>query len=547
MYFYRGQCKVGNNTWFKVGNNKVGNNTWLIPCLLLVFLFFAVITPIPASAGWIELNITTEADVYSVGETITYTLSVSNSDSVGYTLNVTNTYPDGTEELLDTNLYLPPGENETYTRYYVVQATDVGADKMVKNTLAINGTNDMGDEIIAKITKRTRILTPAIAIIKTASLDGTCPGYHSLNAQIGDTVTYCFNVINTGDVELSGIEVTDAIYGQIELRKNTLMPDESTSGKMTYVITDSDQPVITNIANVSGITDEGVVVSDDDNCVVTVSTSTETMLSVIKDAEPSEGVNGTVINFTIMVYNSGVANLSPVYINDSLPLGLEFVSATDGGENNGQWVNWSLGELAPAESRTVYLNARLNVNASQLGMLINHVNVSGEQEDGSTVTSDAEASVRAYTTPPDVVDFIQSSDSPVADENVTITAHVTDDMGVQSVNLTYINVSNHVTTVKMTRDSGTILDGYWSATIPGQPAGTVLTIYITACDITGNCTTTLPHMKHWSEDLTKLCPLPGADRKYPALPRSTTPHTRTETLWYPHYPGNNPLCTGIWA
>ena len=37
--------------------------------------------------------------------------------------------------------------------------------------------------------------------------------------------------------------------------------------------------------------------------------------------------------------NRSGADLGPVYINDSLPQGLDFLDATDGGQNSGQWVN----------------------------------------------------------------------------------------------------------------------------------------------------------------------------------------------------------------
>ncbi len=641
----------------------------LITCLMVALLFLLLLTPV--NAGWIELRLNTSRDVYCVGETINYTLEVANSDDVNYTLNVTNVYPNGTVELLDTDLVLTPGTNKTYIRSYVVDMADIGADKCVRDTLRVEGLDEMGGEVMASVTRRTEILAPAIAIIKTASLDGTCPGYHSLNAHLGDTVTYCFNVINTGDVKLRDIEVTDDKYGPVTLERTSLLPDESTAGRITHLITESDIPAVTDVATVNGTTEEGLMVSDNDTCTVTVSTlagievskraqpesgapgthvnftitvtntgelalepvyindslpqgleflnasdggvnnsngdggwvnwSIDTLpsgdtvtvyletnitgsvtgtltnhvtvsgelpggervtnettanvtayaaeINVEKTASPAEGVNGTDINFTISVTNHGVADLTRVYINDSLPRGLVFISASDGGVNNGQWVNWSINTLHAAEAIEVYLVARVDVNQSMLGMLINHVNVSAMLPGGGTVSREAEASVRVYTTPPLVESFTQSSNSPVEGENVTITAHVIDDLGVESVNLTYVNMSNYVTTVRMNLSSGTSLDGYWEATIPGQPAGTVLTIYITACDVTGNCTSTIPHMKQWTKDLTRLCPFWGANRVYPPFPFPyTPPPTSTpESSWYPHYPGGNPLCVGVWG
>jgi PKD repeat protein len=83
--------------------------------------------------------------------------------------------------------------------------------------------------------------------------------------------------------------------------------------------------------------------------------------------------------------------------------------------------------------------------------------------------------------------------TPCADEPVNITAHVTDDVGVTWVTLTYDS-----TTVSMNLTSGDAQDGYWQAMIPGQAAGTTLSLYVTASD--GEHTVSSdPHDKTWSE------------------------------------------------
>ena len=95
---------------------------------------------------------------------------------------------------------------------------------------------------------------------------------------------------------------------------------------------------------------------------------------------------------------------------------------------------------------------------------------------------------------PVIVSVEQTNDSPVQGEDVTITAHVTDNFGVTSVTLIYDTAE-----VVMTLDSGHDKDGYWEATIPGQPACTTLTIYVKACNVAGNCVSSKPHEKHWRD------------------------------------------------
>ncbi|MFZ2070266.1 MAG: DUF11 domain-containing protein [Halobacteriota archaeon] len=508
--------------------------------LFVAMAFVALVAP--ASAYSIGLSKTTDrdTDTYGIGDTIKYTLRVTNPDTVNCTLNVTDLYPDGKEEILNSNLLLEPGVNATYQRSYVVQAADVEPDKTVKNTLKVEGVNVRGEVFSATVTKSSKIFSPLIAIIKTASLDGLCPGSDPLTAYIGDTVTYCFTVINTGDVNLTNIHVTDDPYGSITLGKTSLVPNESTKGTLTYVVTESDAPSLLNNATVDATAENsGLVVRDYGTCTVYITALDG--LVVKKTASPTEGVNGTEVTFTITVSNLKEVALSPVYINDSLPQDMVFVSATDGGVHNNQWVNWTLSTLAASSSKTVYLVTRINVTGS--GTLTNHVNVTGNSR-GGMISNATTTDVRAYVVAPTIVSVVQSRDSPVENESVEITAHVTDALGVASVNLTYINRSNDMTTVSMNRASGTTLDGYWNATIPGQPAGETLTIYVTACDVRGNCTSTTPHFKHWTENLTSICPFQIGSRPYPVFPQYTLPPVQDHT-WYPHFP-RNAICSGRW-
>nr|CBH36547.1 hypothetical secreted protein [uncultured archaeon] len=161
---------------------------------------------------------------------------------------------------------------------------------------------------------------PSINIIKTASLTGTCPGYDPLAVNINDTVTYCFNATNTGDVNLRSVTVIDDIYGSVTLGTPTLAPGESTEGTITHVVVESDAPSVTNRANATGTDPLGGTVTDTDNCTVNVMIDPE--IYVNKTAHPAEGTVGTDITFTINVTNTGDCTLNPVKVIDELQQGL---------------------------------------------------------------------------------------------------------------------------------------------------------------------------------------------------------------------------------
>ena len=110
---------------------------------------------------------------------------------------------------------------------------------------------------------------PEISINKTASITGSCPGTDPLSVSIGDNVTYCFNVTNTGDETLTNITAMDDKYGAVTLGTNTLGPGNSTGGTLTHLVTESDIPKVINNATVNGNYSGGTV-TDTDSCTIDI-------------------------------------------------------------------------------------------------------------------------------------------------------------------------------------------------------------------------------------------------------------------------------------
>ncbi len=68
---------------------------------------------------------------------------------------------------------------------------------------------------------------PAVTLAKTVSTDGTCPGTELAGVTVGATLTYCFEVTNTGDTHLNGITITDPLLGLTLSDPTLLAPTES--------------------------------------------------------------------------------------------------------------------------------------------------------------------------------------------------------------------------------------------------------------------------------------------------------------------------------
>jgi uncharacterized repeat protein (TIGR01451 family)/fimbrial isopeptide formation D2 family protein len=147
--------------------------------------------------------------VAHVGDTITYTFAVSLAPGSATLTNITLTDPicSTTPTLVsktggDQDTALETGETWNYRCNHVVTATDPDP---LPNTVTVTGTGPNG-QVSDTDTHSVDIIHPAIRIVKTAKPGSIGPG---------ETVTYTYEVTNTGDVTLFDVKVTDNKLGNI--------------------------------------------------------------------------------------------------------------------------------------------------------------------------------------------------------------------------------------------------------------------------------------------------------------------------------------------
>ena len=240
-------------------------------------------------------NITSFAPPSPVNDTVctwrTFNVTVNQTVNVSWYLN---------KSLLDTNV-------STKEANYTLHAEFVGDNNVSAVAENANGT-DMQTWVWNVTSPR-----PEISINKTASISGTCPDSDPLTVHIGDTVTYCFNVTNTGDVNLTNVAVVDNIHGPVWLANDRLDPGESTEGTLTHVVVEFDAPSVTNIATATGIDPLWDIVTDTDSCTINVAIPP----NITSFAHPSH-VNDTVCNWRAFnVTVNQTANVSR-YLDNSL-------------------------------------------------------------------------------------------------------------------------------------------------------------------------------------------------------------------------------------
>jgi gliding motility-associated-like protein/uncharacterized repeat protein (TIGR01451 family) len=222
--------------------------------------------------------------IVNLGDHILFGFTVENTGTVDM-MNIMVTDPlvtvDGGPILV---LATGATDSTTFTAQYLLtqEDIDVGA---VYNIAMAEGEDNNGDKVTvysqnpspldpndpyydpgcANCSVTVLDQLPGIALIKHALFnDNNNDG----NAQIGETITYSFTVVNTGNVILTDIMVLDPLPGIVmNGGPISLAAGESDDTTFSAVYTITEQDIIkgnvSNQATVSGQTPKGVVVSDD--------------------------------------------------------------------------------------------------------------------------------------------------------------------------------------------------------------------------------------------------------------------------------------------
>jgi uncharacterized repeat protein (TIGR01451 family) len=159
------------------------------------------------------------------------------------------------------------------------------------------------------------MLQPAIQIVK---------GGPAL-VHRGDTITYTFEVTNTGEVELFDVALSDPICDAGTI---ALVDDGDGSGGLavgevwryecTHLVTGDDPDPIPNTATIRGDTSEGEggqEVTDTDDHVVDI---IHPGIAVVKTVSEQTVPVGTTVTYTYVVTNTGDATLYDVSIDDDI-------------------------------------------------------------------------------------------------------------------------------------------------------------------------------------------------------------------------------------
>lgn len=265
---------------------------------------------------------------------------------------------------------------------------------------------------------------PAISLVKSSSL--TDPAQYVVDAP----VTYSFLVTNTGNVELTAVEVAETAFSGTgsppvaSCPQTALAPTESTTCTASYTLTqaDIDAGEVTNTAQATGTPPEGDPVTATDDAVISGNPAPQ--ISLVKTADAS-GVQsptrvGDPIVYTILVTNTGNVTLTDVAVTDSL-LGSAITYEWPG----------TPGTLEPGQSVPVTGTHSVTQLDIETGSVTNTATVTSRAPDGTEVPAGPQSTTTPLNQAPALTLDKEATASfgtpPAPGELITFTFTITND------------------------------------------------------------------------------------------------------------------------
>ena len=307
-----------------------------------------------------EIELDKEANVgsASVGDTITYTFTVTNTGDI--TLTGVSVVDDMLGSVTLGTTTLVPDQSTSGTKTYTVVEGDLPGP--IINTATATGTDPVGGVVTDLASESVSIIFISdIELVKEADVS---------SVSIGNIITYTFTVTNTGYVTLTGVSIVDDMLGSVTLGTTTLASGQSITGMLTYTVACDDLPgPIINTATATGTDPVGGVVTD----LASESVSVNFIADISIDKKIYEEATGlwkdeiTLISdvdllFKITVTNIGNVPLDNVELVDDLPVFLTYnydANLLAYYESDHQ-IKWNLGTLPVNDEIIVTFSAYVN-------------------------------------------------------------------------------------------------------------------------------------------------------------------------------------------
>ena len=274
------------------------------------------------------INITGKKEVNTseakVGDTLTYTITLTNNGNADGTVTVTDEIPAGTR-IKDENTT----EYNKATNTMTWSDVEVKAGKSVELTLEVVVKDDTTDTVknVAKIDNKEIPDKPETTV---ANITGV-KSVDKSNAKVGDTLTYTITLTNSGNGD-GTVTVTDPIPDGTRIKDATIEGYDATTNTMTWlnvkvpagetvkltlevVIKDDTTDTVKNVAKI------------DNKEIPDKPETTVANITGVKSVDKSNAKVGDTLTYTITLTNSGNA-VGTITVKDSAPDGTTFVEGS---------------------------------------------------------------------------------------------------------------------------------------------------------------------------------------------------------------------------
>ncbi|MBR2490177.1 MAG: DUF11 domain-containing protein [Ruminiclostridium sp.] len=338
----------------------------------------------------------------TVGQTVTYQITVTNNSAVTLE-NIL--VVDEKIDLRETISSLEAGKSVTLEKEYKIQESDAG---VMTNTAKATVNDDTYED-----TDKTNVEDPSIEMSKTVSAS---------TAKVNDKLEYTITVKNTGNVDLTNVEITDTMSGangtitvgdndnvrhvkdknKVVFTVNTLAKGAVETITYTYEVVVEDEGKTISNAVVSDVPDD---TKDDDETTTTVDEPRVEMSKNVTHADGSNAVTaakGDTLTYTITVKNTGNVDLTNVKIKDTMDRASGSIHFT--GKENVTYTGGIFTVKALAKGATETISYTYTVLEGDMGNVI-----------GNTVTSSI----------PDDTDDDDKTETTIDNPGIEVTKSVT--------------------------------------------------------------------------------------------------------------------------
>lgn len=231
------------------------------------------------------------------GETVVYTVTVTNASAADVTNLVIS---DPTLGVLERYSTLAPGASVTLRPTFTIPG-NAKRGQVFRNvaTASADGIEPVSANADVVVSSR-----PSLGLTKAV---------FPTQASVGSSVTYQFNVANTGNVPLSDVTLDDPLIG-LSQSLGDLLPGESRQVVFPILVPSGTANPFINDAAAAGRFETDTVTAHAQAKLELL----EANFALIKTVEPGEALPGQTVAYALTLTNTGPMPLTDVAINDPL-------------------------------------------------------------------------------------------------------------------------------------------------------------------------------------------------------------------------------------